>query len=114
MYSTLSTTPTKIISSTTVFTGACSFRGFLIGTDGVNDPVITIYDGTSNAGAEIVPTATYDASQLGLNGVTGLNPGVKCNTGLYIEITCDGTVEVVPYWVAFNPNNGSLNRKLWY
>lgn len=114
MYSTLNTTPTKITESGIVFTGACVFRGFLLGTDGVNDPVITVYNGTSNAGAEIIPTCTYDASQLGLNGVTGINPGIYCSTGIYIEITCAGVVEVVPFWVGYNPNNGKLNRKLWY
>lgn len=111
MYKTLNATPTKITSSTAVYTGACEFRGFLLGTDGVNDPVITIYNGTSNAGGEIVPTSTYDASQLGLNGVTGLQPGVHCDTGIYIEITCEGTVEVVPYYTPFYPDS-TLHRSI--
>ena len=110
MYKTLSTS-SKISASAAVYTGACELRGFLVGTDGVNDPVITIYNGTSNAGGEIVPTSTYDASQLGLNGATGLQPGVHCDTGIYVEITCAGTCEVVAYYAPFYPDS-TLHRSI--
>lgn len=98
----LSTTPTKKTESAIVYTGACVFRGILLGTDGANDPTITVYDGTSNAGTEILPTCTYDASALGLNGVTGINPGIYCSTGLYVEITCAGTVEVIVNYTPYS------------
>ncbi len=100
----LSSGPTKITESAIVHTGPCVFRGLLLGTDGVNDPVITVYDGLTNAGHEIVPTCTYDASTLGLNGVTGITPGVYCEHGIYIEVTCAGTVEVVPHYVPYHPD----------
>lgn len=89
----ISEKPAKKTASALVHTGPCIFRGFLLGTDGVNDPVITIFNNTTNSGEEVVPTATYDASALGLNGVTGKQQ--YCDTGLYIEITCAGAVEVV-------------------
>jgi len=104
MHKILSKTPTKISASAIVNTGKCVFRGFLLGTDGVNDPVITVYNGLDNSGGEIVPTCTYDASALGLNGVTGIDPGIYCDVGLYIEITCAGAVEVVPHYAPYYPD----------
>lgn len=91
----------KKTSSGIVFTGNCVFAGFLLGTDGTNDPVVTIYDGTDTTGTEIVPTATYDASALGVNGYTPLAP-IECHTGIYVEITCSGTVEVVTNYQDIN------------
>jgi len=67
----------------------------LIGTDGVNDPAVTVYNGTDNTGQEIVPTATYDASQLGINGFI-LIYAKRCPDGIYVEISlAAGDVEVV-------------------
>ena len=103
MHKILSKTPTKITASAIVHTGPCVFRGLLLGTDGANDPVITVYNGLDNTGEEIVPTCTYDASALGLNGVLGMEPGVYFDTGIYIEITCAGTVEVVPQYAPYYP-----------
>lgn len=98
----LSTTPTKHTASGIVRTGPCVFQGFLLGTDGVNDPVITIYNGLDNTGTEIVPTCTYDASAYGLNGVVGVNQ--YCDVGLYIEITCGGAVEAVVQFTPYFPD----------
>ena len=106
MGKTLSKEPTKFTASGVVHTGPCVFMGFLIGTDGVTDPVITIYNGTDNSGEEIVPTCTYDGSAYGLNGATGLHQ--YCDKGLYIEIT--GSVEVVMQYAPYYPD-GSLKWK---
>jgi len=104
----LSKEPTKFTASGIVCTGPCVFMGFLLGTDGVNDPVITLYNGTDNSGQEIVPTCTYDASAYGLNGCTGIHQ--YCDKGLYVEITCAGTVEVVIQYAPYYPD-GSLKWK---
>ncbi len=90
----LRSTPSWHDESGIVYTGPCSLTSFLLGMDGVNDPVITIYDGVDNTGPEIVPTVTYDASVLGINGAI-FHWIKKCDTGIYLEITCAGTVEVV-------------------
>lgn len=76
------------------YTGRCMFQGFLLGTDGTNDPTITIYDNTTNSGRELVPTTTYDASALGLNGAM-IPCELEANKGVYAEITCAGACEVV-------------------
>lgn len=67
--------------------------GLQVGMDAINDPTITVYDGTDNTGNEIVPTTTYDASALGLNGFTA-SYAKKAYNGIYVEISCAGTVEV--------------------
>jgi len=102
MGKTLSKEPTKFTASGIVHTGPCVFRGFLLGTDGVNDPVITVYNGLDNSGQEIVPTCTYDASAYGLNGCTGVEQ--YCDAGLYLEITCAGAVEVVVQHAPYYPD----------
>jgi hypothetical protein len=104
----LSKEPTKFTASGIIHTGPCVFMGFLLGTDGVNDPVITVYDGLDNTGQEIVPSCTYDASAYGLNGCTGIHQ--YCTTGLYIEITCVGAVEVVVQHAPYYPD-GTLKWK---
>jgi hypothetical protein len=89
--------PTIITSvSGLIYTGPCVFLGYLVGTDGANDPTVTIYNNTSAAGNEVVPTCAYDASQLGVSGATGLK--VLCEKGIYVEIACAGATEVVVFW----------------
>ena len=90
MYSVKST---KLSVSAIIYTGESILTHLLIGTDGVNDPTITVYDGVDNTGTEKVPSTTYDASALGLNGFTLTIPA-EFLVGIYIEITCAGTVEV--------------------
>jgi hypothetical protein len=90
----------KVTETGQVVSGPVRFHGFVLGTDGANDPTVTLEDsdGTKNSG-EIVPTATYDATALGLNGMTGLPlGGILCNHGVYITITCAGTVEVTVFY----------------
>jgi hypothetical protein len=89
----LSVKPVKKTASAIVYTGPCIFHGFLLGTDGVNDPTITVYNNISAAGEEVVPTTVFDASALGLNGVSGMY--ALCTIGIYIEIASAGTCEAV-------------------
>ena len=94
----------KLTATGSVFSGRCRFHGFVLGTDSTNDPTITIEDragaGGQNAG-EIIPTCTYDATALGLNGATGLPPeGVLCDNGIYVTISVagGGAVEVTIFY----------------
>jgi len=81
-----------------IATGAAYLKGILIGeTDGLNDPTITIYNGTANTDHEVVPTTTYDASALGLNGFMPAFD-IPCKGGIFYEITCGGACEVVIYY----------------
>lgn len=81
----------------TIYTGKCTYHGFRLGMDGNNDVTLTIKDGT----IEIVPTNTYDASALGLNGeVLPDQAAITCDTGIVANITTAGTFELV---VVYNP-----------
>ena len=78
----------------------CVLYGYLVGLDNTNDATITIYDDESAAsGNEVIPTNTYDASLLGVNGATLPGNGVKCNKGLYCHCTLSaGQAEVTVYY----------------
>ena len=82
-----------VSSSQIITSNSATLAGMQLGTDGVNDPTVTIYDGTTNAGNEIVPTTTYDASALGLSGFVGAYDK-KAYNGIYVEISGAGSVEV--------------------
>ena len=70
--------------------------GILIGTDAVNDPTITAYDGESAAGVECLPTAAQPATEKGWFGVTKYN--CLCNDGIHVVIAGAGSVEVIVLW----------------
>lgn len=68
--------------------------GFLLGTDSTNDPTIGLWG--KDGGKLIIPTCPYDASALGLNGAS--TEWRYSKEGLSLNITCAGTVYVVPLW----------------
>ena len=74
--------------------------GYLVGLDNTNDPTITIYDdNAAAAGNEVIPTNTYDASVLGVNGATLPGGGVNCDKGLFCYCTiAAGQAEVTVYY----------------
>ena len=82
-----------VTSSQIITSERAVLMGMQLGTDSANDPEITVYDNTAASGTELVPTTTYDASALGLNGLV-IPYDKKAYNGIYIEITCAGTVEV--------------------
>lgn len=95
---TLKALTTKLTATGLAVKGPCNLCGMLVGgTDGVNDPTVTIYNNTEASGVEVMPTCDFDAATDGLNGFM---PGfmIHCNLGIYVEITCLGTVEVVIYY----------------
>ena len=94
-------TPARIVANTLIYTGKGFLFSLLIGTDGVNDPVVSVYDYTDATlpATRIVPSNTYDASVLGLNGVV-FKYAKEFNTGLYVKIADIGTGEVIVDWRA--------------
>jgi hypothetical protein len=88
----------KFTASGVISSSACALCGFLLGTDGVNDPVITFFDGISAVdGKEVVPTTTYESSTNGLNGFMPGSVMIDCPNGLYVEVATIGTGEGVAY-----------------
>jgi hypothetical protein len=90
----------KLTESGLVISGKCVIGAVLIGMDGTNDQEITGYDNTAESGDEVLPTTTYDASALGLNGYTG--PPVECENGFYLGISGAGTREVVVFYKEYD------------
>jgi hypothetical protein len=68
----------------------------LVGTDDLNDPEITVFDGQDDSGTECVPTATQPADKKGWFGLIKYN--CLCLDGIYVKIGGNGTVEVVGLW----------------
>jgi len=90
----------RLTASALVKTGYSKLVGYLVGTDGATDAIITIYDSTAaTAGTEAVPTQKFDASALGLNGAWfGHEGAIECQVGIYVEITDIGTGELLVYY----------------
>jgi len=80
-----------------VVDGGGYLMGIMVGTDGVNDPEITVHDNTEASGDEIIPTTTVDASVLGFNGAMFGFP-VAFRKGLYLTVSAAGTKEVTFYY----------------
>jgi len=94
-------TSARLTASGLVYTGKGFLFSMLIGTDGIIDPIVSVYDYTDDtlAATRIIPSITYDASALGLNGVV-LEYAKEFSTGLYVKIVCAGTCEVIVDWRA--------------
>ena len=82
-----------ITASTLIYTGSGLLFGIQLGTDGTNDPTITVWDGVGAAGVRLLPTAGYEADYKGLGGFTCAY-GKSFITGLYVAVACAGTVYV--------------------
>ena len=90
----VTTTFTAVSTTATITSSSAVLAGMQIGTDSANDPTITVYDGTDNTGNEIVPTTTYDASALGLNGFVA-SYKKRAYNGIFVEVSIGaGAVEV--------------------
>lgn len=68
-------------ANTVAFTGACTYRGFSIGSTAGAD--VTIYDGTSATGT-ILAQFTLAAKGWAADDVTD---GVHCTAGIYVAAT---------------------------
>jgi len=94
---------THLTESTLVYTGKAIVTDLLIGMDGTNDPVVSVHDALNGNTStnEKIPQATYDASALGMGGVT-LNHAKIFNTGIYVKIASLGTGRVTIGWRKFD------------
>jgi len=88
----------KFTASGILFNGPCVLSGFLLGVDGVTDPTITFYNGTSAlANAEVMPTTEFDASTLDPKGFMPGGMEIDCPNGLYVDVATIGSGEGVAY-----------------
>lgn len=86
----------RLTASALVYTGRCYLASLIVGVDGVNDPVVGVYNDTdgSTAGNRVIPSVTYDATILGISGVV-LQFMKDCTTGLYVSVANIGSGEVI-------------------
>lgn len=100
----------KMSASGVVCAEECFYGGFVLGTDGVNNPTITIYDNAAAAsGTELTPTAEYDATLLGLNGHEKGKVTIA-NNGIYFEMNAGGGAhEATVYYRETSDIQNTLN-----
>lgn len=89
-----------LTASGAALTGQGRFHGLIVKCDGVNDVTLNVYDNTAASGTQLIPTDSIFDGTVRLAAIS-LSPGVYYNTGVYVEITCAGTTEVM---VLYNEN----------
>ena len=80
-----------ITASGSIINVPCWFVNMKIGMDNTNDPEITVYDSNgapTDGETELIPTQVYDASAMGLNGISGDQS--YCRYGVYVTLHASG------------------------
>lgn len=83
-----------------IVAGSGTFGGIAIATDGTNAVTVSIYDWDSvatNPGTLLVPT--FVATTSATDRVKSFFWPVHYNRGIYVDITCSGTVGYEVYYV---------------
>ncbi|MFH1740442.1 MAG: hypothetical protein ABIH23_15645 [bacterium] len=84
-----------------VTTGSGMYHGIKVNTDGTNAATIIVYDNTAASGTTIDPSTVYVTSATMRVQASGSNPPRRYYNGLYVSITCAGTVSAT---VEFTPD----------
>lgn len=79
-----------------VLIGDGSFYGIGLVTDGTNAVTVSVYDNVANSGKLLFPTFVVNGS-IGTQTLN-INPPVKFSNGLFVDITCAGTVHYNVYY----------------
>lgn len=75
------------------------FHGIIFATDGSNNVTVNIYDNASAAsGTELIPETIITTSATNRVATISIDPPVRFHNGMYVSITCDGTVAYKAYW----------------
>jgi hypothetical protein len=82
-----------------VVTGPGVFHGIMVITDGTNAVTMDIYDNASAAsGTKLIPTWTITTSSTNRAQTISFFPPVRFLNGIYVDITCAGTVAYMVYF----------------
>jgi hypothetical protein len=86
----------RLVASGSVSIKAVYISSVIIGTDGINDPVVTCYNDTdaNTAANRVIPPVTYSASVNGMNGATFAKIK-RYDNGFYVNISNLGSGEVM-------------------
>jgi len=93
------TSGTALTASGLVLTGSGQFHGFAIKCDGTNDVTVNVYDNTAASGTKLIPADTVFDGTVKANAWSE-SPPISVDNGIYIEITCSGTCEILPRYFA--------------
>lgn len=91
-YSALKTADALIIS------GRAEFHGITITGDGTNAVTVDIYNNTEGSGEKITPTLNFPQSATSKTQAYSVSPPVRCNNGIYVDITTTGTASYIIYF----------------
>lgn len=81
-------------SDTLIYTGDCLLTAVMIQTDGTNNTTAEVYDNTAASGTVVADITVKGAN---LYGGRAWTFPVKCNNGLYLNITTTGGNVIVEY-----------------
>lgn len=79
----------EISSNSQAVSGRCVFAGVIVFTDGSNDVTISIYNGTDNTGAKVIPSGVVVPAASRLISINA-EPPIGCPNGIYVEIAGTG------------------------
>jgi hypothetical protein len=83
-----------------ITTASGYFGGVILATDGTNNVTISVYDNASAAsGTKLLPTTVVTTSAANRSTAIDVNPAVRFYNGIYVEITCAGTVTYHVHYV---------------
>ena len=74
-----------------ILSGAGWFAGVAVETDGTNTCTFTVYDNTSGSGTKLITDALINTGSTNKFATFGVDPMVLANTGIYVDITTEGT-----------------------
>ena len=91
---TLAVSP-SLVTTQLIATGAGTFAGIAIATDGTNSVNFNIYDNTSATGKKILPTFTVPTSATARFTIIQMpgKSGTKFTNGLYVSASSAGTFD---------------------
>ena len=84
--------------SALIHTGGTMFSGILVATDGTNAVTLDVYDGTTTGGTKIIPQIVIPTSSSNRSFALSIDPGVLVRSGIYVAVTCSGTVGYTVYY----------------
>ena len=95
---------TKTSSSAIVASGAGWFLGIIVVTDGTNAVTLDVYDnGSAASGTKLIPQTVVTTSSTNRVFAIGFDADDKSGdvyfyNGLYVNVTCAGTVSYMVYY----------------
>lgn len=78
---------TPATASAASVSGAASFMGLMIMTNGTSDLTIDVYDNDEASGTRVLPTSTFIPGSPKRLVTISIDPGIRCTTGIYVNVS---------------------------